>query len=64
MTRWHPDTCDGYAQGLGCIIDVTDWGSAGSTPVGLHVQRCAKHSSIHAAHAENMLVSKANNTKV
>lgn len=64
MTRWQPDTCDGYAQGLGCIIDIIDWGLDGVTPNGLHVQQCKKHTSLKAAHAENLAVSKAKNPTV
>jgi hypothetical protein len=59
MTRWHPNTCDKHDQGLGCILDVSDWGADGRTPTGTVVQLCARHASLAAAHKENVVASDA-----
>lgn len=56
-TRWHPDTCDGFDQGKGCILDVDEWGPNGDTPTGTIVQQCARHATLSEAHQDNLLAS-------
>lgn len=58
-TRWQPDTCDGFVNGSGCIIEVEEWGVGSLPPTGVVVQRCARHAALADAHLDNIFVSQA-----
>lgn len=59
MTRWQPDTCDGFHEGLGCVIDVESWGVNGELPTGVVVRACARHAALAEAHLDNVYASEA-----